>query len=1368
MKKLLAIILAVAIIASVVTVPAFANGTKTNGYDNLNNEAGDLVIGFLGGSITVADGDANSQGINRYATRVTNWFQEEYPNKNVIQVNAGIGGTGSSLGKYRVMTDIGAHAPDVVFIEYAVNDSHHSKLYGETVRSNMETIVRNLQSLPKVPVIVFLYSMHDNSYSNIKYTSIPDHQDVADYYGIETINFYDYMSDLVEKGEFIWDKTKPGSLTADNIHPNALGHEQYGNYIIKQLETGKILKKNNVGLSRKYLFTTKDTRDIKFEDADNLVKTGTWEDSYSGQSDKKYEAIQATAEGDSISFTYTSEGSDTIGVTVLGGSGTFVVDEETENEINGTLTGANNLPEPIEFAANLGAGVHTVKIVNTDSLKLGRIIANGGLEINAASTAANGDHIPQSMPKNLIKTCQIPDFHSDRNYTLVSFDPHEGDYTSNGSYTVREFATTVDLTAGGSWGCYGFNFARVGIPKSNGDIPTNGIIYDNADNVATAGTYVFKARVRAINGNPTLGATTVKSWVGTFDNEYGTNGFAPGSEWEDYKATLTAAADGFTLAFGHINSKAGDVIGLDAGDGVYYAPEVAYDISVKSATETKDVIAGGKSNTYKASVLNQIGIEAKTTAQTFTWAVTDASGNAVEGLSVTPGSNTSEAVVTATSDVPFGTYYLKAVSTAKNWQRTLPIEVVEGPADPYAADHIPGSIPENLIANPTAKSLWQNPTYFCSHVGAATTYGHSYTTTKDVNESYNGYQIAAGARLLAASFKTNTYSEGENYVIKFAVRALKTDAPVGLRVGIWNASYSNRKTDVSQLQGYENGIAQIPADGSWEIIQGTFPALTAADVAGGRFPMVVVGMAHGTPVDTVVEFNSSNPEIPDAVPYFAKEAPHSVALDGVVGTTVATGNDTVFKAQLLNQLGLPGYLSQDNVTFTVGDAKGLAVDGLTVTNNGAMATVYATNDVPEGKYYLRANYAIDADTTWTKTLEIEVVGAIANTADFVQPEKPANLTYHSQIGGSNGANWTSSSLPITDEMKVGCVGTATGLALTDKTGDRLTGVDSTWYATGIFVVDKAKAALYPATADEAKRRFTPEANKDYVFAVKARSVNGDVKIGLANNDTWGKWVRGSHDPAGVQVGTEWTDFKTTLSTADTTAYRFNYLSFGIVTGTVADFIVVDPSTFYLAEEVAYEFNVTANAPSVAQGDVIELDATLLNQIGIEGTLSQEFTWVAVTDDRTEYLDGFNFEIDENDASKVKVQVDDNVAPGDYLIVAQNADEGLSKHYRLTVSKADYDVTELNLSVSGQRAVLDALTVKTTKNVNIVIAVYRGQKLILSNKTTLVPVDGVATLADALAIDETLQTGDRVRVFVWDENLRPFTMKKIYKTPIVIE
>lgn len=1361
MKKLLAILLSIVMIASVVTVPAFADNAVTNGYDNLNNEPGELVIGFLGGSITVADGDTNYMGLNRYATRVTNWFQEEYPAKTVKQVNAGIGGTGSDLGKYRVMTDIGAYAPDVVFVEYAANDAHVSALYSETVRSNMETIVRNLQSLPKVPVIVFLYSMHDNSYSNIKYTSIPDHQAVADYYGIETINFYDYMSALVAKGDFIWDETQAGSLTDDNIHPNALGHEQYGNYIISQLEACNILKKNKEGLPAKYLLTTKDTRDIKFANADNLVKTGTWDDAFSGQSDNKYEAIQATAEGDSVSFTYTSAGNDTIGVTVLAGSGTYVVDEGTENEISGTLSGSNNLPAPKEFATGLGAGVHTVKIVNTNGLKLGRIIANGGVEVNAPSTAANGDHIPGSMPKNLLMNFQIPYYLSGRNDSLVALNAYSGDYTSNNSYTVSKFAVSDTVTAGGNWGIHGLNFPRVGAISNNVEV-TTGILYENK--TATAGTYVFKARVRTLEGNPTIGATTVKNYVPTYDNVYGKPGFAPGTEWEDYKTTLSPAADGFTIAFGVLDGVAGDEFLLDAGDGVYIAPEAAYDIEIKGNASTTDIIAGGK-NTYKATVLNQIGIAAKTTAQTFTWSVVDASGNAVEGLTATPCEHTDEVTVNAGIDVPYGTYYLKAVSTVTNWQKTLPVEVIEGPPDPFARDHVPGEIPANRIPDDqidstfwTSNSLTDSKAYLA---GTNWINGKGWSTAliranEDINSViayYGSAGIYIGATAPKIPIDESEFALDKHWVFRFAARNANPELPVDLRIGTWNGTYSGSYSrDILPVPEYEDGIISLPQTGEWVDVKVTLPVRSDKAAA----PSIRMGLAKGCLKDSAIEINVYSPDVQQA--YFAEEVPHSITLAGTNGNAVTTGNSATFKAQLLNQLGLTGYLHQDAVTFTVGDAKGNPVAGLSVENDGALATVSATDAVAEGKYYVRAHYEIDEDTTWTKTIEIDVIEAIANTSDFVQPAKPENLTTYNQSGGSAGASWSSAGVP--EDMKVGSVGTATKIFMKE---DRLTGKDSNWYDSGIFITDKNKSS----GATEGERRFVPQEYTNYVFSVNARSVKGNVRAGLANNLNYGKYTIGDHGAEGVQIGTDWTEFKTTLSTIDCKNYRFNYLTFGIVTGEAADYIVVDPSTFYLAEEVAYEFNVTANAPAVAQGDVIELNATLLNQIGTEGTLSQEFTWVAVNDDRTEYLEGFTFEADENDASKVKVYVDDSVAAGDYLIVAQNAEEGVSKHYTLTVSEADYDVTELTLTVDDTTAVLEALTVETTKAVKVVLAVFTGERLAGAIETIVTPEDGVATLTDPLALSD-LSAGDKVRVFVWDEYLTPFTMKNLYKLPVTVE
>ena len=82
--------LAVMLLLTMLSPVVFA-AEQTYGIDNLNNESGDLVIAYLGGSITEG---AGATGSNRYATQLTNrYFKTKYPNKNVIEVNAGVGGT---------------------------------------------------------------------------------------------------------------------------------------------------------------------------------------------------------------------------------------------------------------------------------------------------------------------------------------------------------------------------------------------------------------------------------------------------------------------------------------------------------------------------------------------------------------------------------------------------------------------------------------------------------------------------------------------------------------------------------------------------------------------------------------------------------------------------------------------------------------------------------------------------------------------------------------------------------------------------------------------------------------------------------------------------------------------------------------------------------------------------------------------------------------------------------------------------------------------------------------------------------------------------------------------------------------------------
>ena len=97
MKKVLAFVLsAVIILSTFVTVSA---AKQTYGADNFNDEKGNLVIGFIGGSVTEGSG---STGGGRWSSLVTDYYKKAYKNKTVTELNAGIGGTGSGYGIIRM------------------------------------------------------------------------------------------------------------------------------------------------------------------------------------------------------------------------------------------------------------------------------------------------------------------------------------------------------------------------------------------------------------------------------------------------------------------------------------------------------------------------------------------------------------------------------------------------------------------------------------------------------------------------------------------------------------------------------------------------------------------------------------------------------------------------------------------------------------------------------------------------------------------------------------------------------------------------------------------------------------------------------------------------------------------------------------------------------------------------------------------------------------------------------------------------------------------------------------------------------------------------------------------------------------------
>ena len=152
----------------------------------------EYTAAFIGGSLT--------EGGGTWISAVKKILQEKFPEKEVVTINAGKGGTGSNYGAARFMEDVGNYEPDIVFVEFSVND------YGTDEKGHkvyMESIVRQSKKLAKEPVIIFLHAPRPVEKNSDEYNKwfegVHWKDEVARHYGIKTINIYDYMQRDYEK-----------------------------------------------------------------------------------------------------------------------------------------------------------------------------------------------------------------------------------------------------------------------------------------------------------------------------------------------------------------------------------------------------------------------------------------------------------------------------------------------------------------------------------------------------------------------------------------------------------------------------------------------------------------------------------------------------------------------------------------------------------------------------------------------------------------------------------------------------------------------------------------------------------------------------------------------------------------------------------------------------------------------------------------------------------------------------------------------------------------------------------------------------------------------------------------------------------------
>lgn len=170
----------------------------------------DVVIAAIGGSIT--EGAGASKQDENYVARFVDGLRNRYPEANIDVVNAGIGGTPSTLGIMRYerdVTEVIGHNPDLVLVEFAVND------YQEPTGARAyESLVYTILEKEEKPAVMLVFSVFKSKW-NMQDIYIP----IGEQYGLPMVSIKDAIAVGYEKGTLA-----DGLFFSDEYHPTSYGH----------------------------------------------------------------------------------------------------------------------------------------------------------------------------------------------------------------------------------------------------------------------------------------------------------------------------------------------------------------------------------------------------------------------------------------------------------------------------------------------------------------------------------------------------------------------------------------------------------------------------------------------------------------------------------------------------------------------------------------------------------------------------------------------------------------------------------------------------------------------------------------------------------------------------------------------------------------------------------------------------------------------------------------------------------------------------------------------------------------------------------------------------------------------------------------
>ncbi len=192
-------------------------------FSDIIKEKSNYTLGFIGGSLT--EGFGASETKYRYTSLFTSMMNRRFPDTTFTEINAGIGGTTSALGLFRLKRELLDKGIDMLFIEYAVND----KSFGDASFKYFEGIIRTARRFaPDMPIMCLMADLYSHTEQKPHIAAVQEK--IAAEYGIPCVDI-----GLVLKEKMLDYGGDRTFFTIDDGHPSDYGYKVYVDCMMKAI-----------------------------------------------------------------------------------------------------------------------------------------------------------------------------------------------------------------------------------------------------------------------------------------------------------------------------------------------------------------------------------------------------------------------------------------------------------------------------------------------------------------------------------------------------------------------------------------------------------------------------------------------------------------------------------------------------------------------------------------------------------------------------------------------------------------------------------------------------------------------------------------------------------------------------------------------------------------------------------------------------------------------------------------------------------------------------------------------------------------------------------------------------------------------------